>query len=321
MTDREILIKIRKDNNLTQEELAKNINVSRETISKWERGTNSIPKDIYLEIIKKYNYKIKKKWPIKLSIEYSVITILIIIFIYLLYYFLFNYKRTRIYELSGYKNGITINNGLLVVTNNKVYIQLNQLEMDNNNQLENIELYYYDDNKKSFILKMNKCDNKLDIQIVNEYGKDEQFSRKQTQAIQKKLYLKLFFSNRDTTIIDIKPVLTYINSFNYSFSHKKATSINNSKHVISNEIKNNFIYNKIDNSYILEKGSVKIEYLVLTDTLIVHEDKSIYTYYFNDKTLYYSDEENNFTYSYVKKECVEKICLKNVLNKFNDDYK
>ena len=52
------LAQLRKDNNLTQEQLAKELEITRESVSKWERGINFPNPDILLKLSKKYQITI-----------------------------------------------------------------------------------------------------------------------------------------------------------------------------------------------------------------------------------------------------------------------
>ena len=54
----ENLRKIRKDNNLSQEDLADLLKVSRQSVSKWESGIASPEMDKILLICKKFNIKV-----------------------------------------------------------------------------------------------------------------------------------------------------------------------------------------------------------------------------------------------------------------------
>ena len=54
----ENLKKIRKDNNLSQEQLAEKLGVSRQSVSKWENGEAYPEMDKVLNICKLYNYNI-----------------------------------------------------------------------------------------------------------------------------------------------------------------------------------------------------------------------------------------------------------------------
>ena len=54
----ENLKKIRKENNLSQEQLAEQLGVSRQAVSKWESGQSYPEMDKVLNICKLYNYNI-----------------------------------------------------------------------------------------------------------------------------------------------------------------------------------------------------------------------------------------------------------------------
>ena len=58
MNFKDNLKKIRKDNNLSQEELAEKLNVTRQSVSKWESGIAYPEMDKVIQICKMFNLNI-----------------------------------------------------------------------------------------------------------------------------------------------------------------------------------------------------------------------------------------------------------------------
>ena len=60
MKTNEKIIKYRKDNNLSQEQLAEKIGVTRQSISKWEAGQSQPSNDNLTELSKVFNISIAR---------------------------------------------------------------------------------------------------------------------------------------------------------------------------------------------------------------------------------------------------------------------
>ncbi len=155
---------LREKNNLTQEQLADKLFVSRSNVSKWERNISLPDAETLLELSKIFNvsvddillgndkndssgvlniYKqIEKQKKVMLIICVSSI---IIILLFLIYYFLSFYNSNKIFLVNGYGNESYFNNGIIIYTKEKEYLSLGKI------------------NSKKYILRM-----KLVVSINNE---------------------------------------------------------------------------------------------------------------------------------------------------------
>lgn len=137
---------LREKNNLTQEQLADKLFVSRSNVSKWERNINLPDAETLLELSKIFNvsvddillgnnkndssvvlniYKqIKKQKKVMLIICVSSI---IIILLFLIYYFLSFYNSNKIFLVNGYGNESYFNNGIIIYTKEKEYLSLGKI--------------------------------------------------------------------------------------------------------------------------------------------------------------------------------------------------
>ena len=160
------LKKLRENKNYTQEQLAELIPISRQAISKWERGlaipdssvlvklsslfnvsineillgeyiTKNNINDINQISLKLYDEKNKKSKIIK------ILTIIIILFaiIFLAYYFIKSYKAVKIYTLTGFSDNIENCEGIMVKTNDKIYFHIGDIVTKNNLSINSIVLY------------------------------------------------------------------------------------------------------------------------------------------------------------------------------------
>lgn len=137
---------LRKKNNLTQEQLADKLFVSRSNVSKWERNISLPDAETLLELSKIFNvsvddillgnnkndssgvlniYKqIEKQKKVMLIICVSSI---IIILLFLIYYFLSFYNSNKIFLVNGYGNESYFNNGIIIYTKEKEYLSLGKI--------------------------------------------------------------------------------------------------------------------------------------------------------------------------------------------------
>lgn len=137
---------LREKNNLTQEQLADKLFVSRSNVSKWERNISLPDAETLLELSKIFNvsvddillgnnkndssgvlniYKqIEKQKKVMLIICVSSI---IIILLFLIYYFLSFYNSTKIFLVNGYGNESYFNNGIIIYTKEKEYLSLGKI--------------------------------------------------------------------------------------------------------------------------------------------------------------------------------------------------
>jgi transcriptional regulator with XRE-family HTH domain len=176
------ITKLRKENNLTQEQLAERIGVSSKTVSKWENGIN-IPDTYYfyelsklfdvtiqdlingekiynaldnnsmfLKSITFYNNIFKKK-----ATRFTVGTILIVLLLFSILYTFNNYNQNKIYDLSSANKDYTLNG--YIISNPKesiVFINnFNYLGENVGTEFEpvfnNYKIEVFDENNKSDI--------------------------------------------------------------------------------------------------------------------------------------------------------------------------
>ena len=138
---------LRKEKNISQNELSEEIHVTRQAISAWENG-KAVPdsdvllilssyfnvsineillgkrltsdedlENLTLQLIDDHNKKIRKIKKLIISLSTTIILSLVI---FLGYYFLNNYNSIKVYKVSGKENIFMTHNGIFVTTKNKV---------------------------------------------------------------------------------------------------------------------------------------------------------------------------------------------------------
>ncbi len=172
----------RKKKKLTQQELAKLLNVSDKAVSAWETGKNypdlGIIKNIskYLDVdlmsilVEKNNNGFKKF--LKVILLLFVITFVICSFMFGIYFFS-NYKKINVYSVKLDSKDYVLDSGIIVETPDKLIINFGDIKynLDIKDDI-NVTLYYLDGNSKKEIISKFKYDY-LDYECNNEYGKLE----------------------------------------------------------------------------------------------------------------------------------------------------
>lgn len=236
---------LRKEKNISQNELSEEIHVTRQAISAWENG-KAVPdsdvllmlssyfnvsineillgkrltsdeglENLTLQLIDDHNKKIRKIKKLIISLSTTIILSLVI---FLGYYFLNNYNSIKVYKVSGYKEVFKTNNGIFVTTKNKVYLRLGKITQQNleeDKDINKVKLYYKYKNKEYILFE----ENKTDILIDEEYGYKEFFLNNDMNKAINNMYLEITYNETEKEIIKISFKETFKNTF--SFLNKK----------------------------------------------------------------------------------------------------
>lgn len=213
------ILKLRKDNNLTQKQLADKLGVTYQAVSKWETGKNIPDISIMKQISKEFNIDIneildgekviktqKINWTIIIAILLMLIGLVVFIFIR------FNKKADFEFKtLSSTCSSFNIS-GSIAYNNSKSSIYISNVEYcggDDNETYKKIECALYDtkNNKEVKISDCNNTNNK-DIKL-EDYLKDVAFNVDNYSAICKsysenKLQMKIVvtdYENRNKTYV------------------------------------------------------------------------------------------------------------------------
>lgn len=290
------ILQLRQEKNLSQSNLANLIPVTRQAVSRWEKG-QSIPDSSTLLIISKIfdvsinellnGERFKKEEPKKLEkialdmidknnsqskkfkrvLLFMVLIILLLSFSFLAYYFINSYNSITVYKIEGENKNFTMQNGIFISTKQKTYFRLGKLIYNNNIEVKNVRLYYKNGNKEKTIFK----DSDADILITDYYGYNEFFPYEDINSIVKKLYLEINYNNNKVEILKLKVKKDFANDI--FFYHKKAVNGQNStkiEPVIKNEspemsrIISNMREkgNKVDETYVIDKKDQKKDILL-----------------------------------------------------------
>ena len=330
---------LRIEHNMTQQQLADKIPVTREAVSKWERGRNK-PDRTSLEIISKifnvtteelllgrrneiYNKKENKNLTLNLyddnnkkqkALKISMISLLVILIIFFIYYFITNFNSIKIYNISyeDTNNNIMIYNGILVTTREKFYFNFSDIRTTSD--ITKLELYYLDNNRKRIIYETNNSY----INIYDYYQYERYFDYNDLDIVVNNLYILIKTTDNE---YDIKLKVRKDFANNKLFNFKEDTIIENRAHLLE--------YNIDINIDLIKEKFTKVG----DDYFAINEDENLEYYYFSNMDLinlkfirnknnyeewnYYIDEES-IVYKYVENQktinsfsfitCLYKIC-------------
>lgn len=350
------IAKLRKDKKLTQEQLAERLYVDRGTISKWERGiyipnpemlgilskefdvsvneilagemktkeNSQVVDNVAIEIIKDSNKKFKK-------IFISFTTILTSLLLgFLLYYFFNTYNSISIYRINGAKEGLYIEEGIMIVSREKAYIKLGNIVSHSAEEIQSIRLYYLINDKEYNIFTGTDTDDLL----INIFGYDELFSYDDLSFIKSDLYLEIVDSEGNQKVkLEMQRDFSNINLFSKKKEFISTNEKNNLNNGIPSYILDNFEYNELERYYYLDDKrkdkEINKKYLVDANVLIIdvydnglleHWEYSttshLLSYYkMNDEMI-----EDSFTYDNSKNECVEGKCDQDKVDYFSNNF-
>ena len=339
------LKELREKNSYTQQQLADKIPISRQAISKWELG-KALPehtalsrlseifnvtidellageehtdKNVVLELYKERNKSRK-------IIKYLFLGLLLLLFTFFAYYFFNHFNSVKIYKIYGKIDQAKIENGLFIKTNEKIYFDIGNIEVESKDSFEKLEVFYKLDNEEHFIYSSD-C---LQISLNDYFGYEEYFSFKQIDSIMKNLYIRLLYDDRSYEI-KLSFEEDYKNNLIFLFKKRK----------ISNEIqaekKEDELLDKIVQSFDKEgniynykiadnKKDILFTYFEDTNLLtleIMEQNKLIEDWILNFKTslLTYNNYKNESTYyctiDIFTKKCISGECVDYENNKKN----
>ena len=209
---------LRERNNLTQEELAKKVPVTREAVSKWETGRRIPDIETLIILSKIFNLSIESllsgeesnnavvnlyKDNIKLHKKVGIlllVTILIII-TFLIYFFFNNYNSFKFYNLTGGNDNFILENSVMFVSKEKLFISIPKVSSINSDEINYKKVYYLDNkNEKHLIFEGNS-----DVLNYSENnGYNESINFKNLDNIINNLYIDIYYEdNIDTVKINL----------------------------------------------------------------------------------------------------------------------
>lgn len=343
------IAELRKKRKWTQEELAQMIPISREAVSKWERGI-TIPnsesllilsnifdvsvdslllgehviknkkeqlQNLTLEILDENNSKKKKIHNLRILI---ISLFIIFIVIFFCYYFFNTYNSIKVYMVSGSGESFSMTDGIFVTTKEKMYFRFGDFNFSNEEDIKGIEMYYQKDGKEKQIFS---SDSSIRM-IKDDYGYDAYFELKELDNILNNTYLKIQYGDSQEII-----KLEFIKDFaNNKFLFFKRPKVSKEEKESITKISNDIIekiYHKFECAndvctFQAEEGNISIEFFYFNIgrylTILEKDGNKIteWIYSIDGNILYYK--------SYLKERLIDEHEL--YLNRLivtNQDYK
>lgn len=296
----EFLQQLRKDKNLTQQEVAEIFFVSRECVSKWERGISIPDPQQLINVSKFYNVtineilygeyenesnreninetparilKVSKEERNKLIYRF-IILILILSLTFFITYFVNNYNSIKVYMISGDGTNFDLSQGMLITSPNKSYLQLGKIVNFTEEEIESVEIFYkkndstiqitYNDDPTQVAVSLNKNNELMKEKSIKEILENLYVTIKtknKTETV--KLNYRINFEN-DDIIEEINPELEEIDY----------------EYLSSEEFLNKF--ELVDDKLVYDDGEYQYEYDKYTQIIFVKKDGvGIKEYYIN----------------------------------------
>lgn len=311
------IAKLRKEKNMSQYDLAEVIPISRDAVSKWERGKRCPEPDCLIKLSEIFNVSINEllfgekatdnnndivnEVSIKLyeernkkqkALKSLVGVILLLIFSFLIYYFINTYNSLKVYHIYYESEDIKIPDGVLVMTNEKIYFNLGGIT--STSDIKYIELFYKDKNKvDNLIIKTDSSD----IILADFKGYNAYFDFKEVKSIVKNLYLKITMNGSEKTV-----KLNYDKNFSndYFIPKEDKSSVNDDigydidLETIEKKIKNSFFCN--DSFCINDNNDYEMIYILNARTLTVSYEADVkieWIYNFKNNNLIYQEYNKN----------------------------
>lgn len=341
--------------NLTQEGLGKKLFVTRQAVSKWERGIAMPDIEVLLKICKIFNIstnellagertteinkeyinnisldvlKEGKKKVKKIIILFSIIVTILIVF-FLIYYFASTYNKIRIFKISGQSDNFQVIDTISVFSNETAYLKFSNVYSEKYTP-KFIQFYYIKYNEKINIYASDKGE----ALIIQNKGYNEYFDFDDIEYIINNLYVDVHYEeNKSNKIETIKLKADKI------YSNKKLIFINEDeissnknwdfKNVKDEKIESIFIENENGEytyNYIKDKKKIKITYNPVVETAVISitDDKSI------DEIIFWGELMQPYSYKKMDKKGKvisessflneEIVCISGDCNNHNEMY-
>lgn len=318
---------LRVSHNWTQDELGSRLIISRKSVSKWETGkccpsidmlkrlseTLGVSFDDLLagefteveepeSAISKFinNKSVRITWKVAVTTA----------FIALLFFFIYNYNATKVYKLSYEDDNFVLDNGVIVISNAKNYINIGDFYTNFADITEDTDfrfvLYMYDGTNKIELLSQEN--NKTPVSLKD--ASKELFSKDNKNYLNN-IFLNITFVNiyNEEKSYDIRLTteVDFMNNFKYLFKYNKDNDLVEEDEVpiaYSRQSGSGYETKEFDLSFLYEN----YKKLVIGSTIDVNS-KKYFVITENDILKIYNDEISIIFLSDIKK-----------VNIFTDDY-
>lgn len=338
---------LREKEGLSQGALAKKVFVASSVVSRWESGVAGVSannlvllseifhvsldelvaghrfiednqeekEEVLLEVLNSHQ---KKSRYIK-RLLHIIVVLLIIFFGYFFYNF---YNSVKVYTIHTDTDKLNITYGMLTKTRDRIYFHLDVDSNINNDDIENVSIYYELKDERKDMLKSNAL---VSFNFIDYYGYEEYINFNNFDKIINNMYFEIVYHN---SVVEKYKLIFDRNYANIDFFLNKEKGIEKSVSDNNKELTNSSLDERIQNvKEILSKSNDEkiityenVEYDVLIFSnrikIIFNENgiKNQFIYHFDDANLFYfeSNIDVNIKREYSKNvnsgECVEGEC-------------
>lgn len=253
------ILKLRKEKGYSQNDLARMIPISRQAISKWERGVTIPDSSTLVRLSEIFDVSINELLKgeklqnnsieelqkttldivddsvlrtrnLKKKITILIFTILLLLISFFIYYFINSYNSIKIYYITAESEHFRVDGGLFITTSVRKYYKLDSLKYDMNMyHINNVKLYYKKNNNSRLIID----DESIDQIILDLDGYDYTFSDNDLKYVLKDSYLEINYNDDQTEIIPIHYQRSFVNDNLLFFQKKSEYNDNNNKNKYS----------------------------------------------------------------------------------------
>lgn len=338
------IAELRKEKGVTQQQLADNLFVTREAVSKWERGVNSpevttlVMMSTFLnvsvnEIIAGERITEENKEEIEniaLSVLsftktkiskirfISIMVILVLLLIFLGFYFISNYNSLRVYIAYGDSKSFDLTQGIIVTSKQKSYISLGNIISKTDAEIDHVELYYEYNKQKTSLITTDEINNlEIDLNTYNDMIRKKKFSN-----VLENLHLDVHTKD-DVETMHLESRLDYTNKYIVPKMFAKGNKIKTKTKIpkAPKLILDKFDY--IDDRFILKFEDKGIEYECIYDgenniNIVLDKNTLFVNYLLENNTLKIINYDKVAEYSYKENKCIHGNCkdYKNIINAF-----
>ena len=317
------IYELRTEKGLSQYQLADMIPISRQAVSKWERGQAIPDSPVLLKLSEIFNVSInelligeresknsvkqlenvalnivdeniKKSRVIRKTfiVFISIITTLLTLF--LTYYFINSYNSIKVYKLYGQSKNFDLVDGIYIVTRQKTYLKLGNIKTKNNENILSVKLYYKIKNEDILI----QDDIDINTTVIDLYGYSSDINNHNIKKILDNTYIEIKYNDDNYEKIKIKYHRDFVNNNLFFPKTEKiykskitpVMNIEEYEELINNVIEKITEKDKKDNNnyrYVLniEKNKLEFAYYEKQKQIkYIINDNEIFNYYISSKT-------------------------------------
>jgi len=300
----------RKELNLTQEDMAKKLNINSKSVSKWECDVNVpdtsfiIPLARVLQVTtdellnrrmnteEKNNKNVVFKDEIKIQesdidkekmdnrdikkiSKHKLRILLVLLLMVLIFsvYKLYDYFVPKVYFIETSLDTIFAQNGYLILKQNKLYFNLRGITYDNSKTPYSMELYYLDSDNKENTIYMEKNSIIGEINLFDEKGYNNFFDVDNINKQIRNMYLRITYDDKTSDMVRISFIGM---KENYEFEMYK-------NNYFSTEESINLVNTMIEKFTPNDDGYLKIIDYNGKTVEVTYLDNNLFIYEYNDK--------------------------------------